>query len=125
MAQIGTWDDIFGDKPSEVQSIAEVLAGRIRAADPGCFEEARIGDRAVAFGIGPRKMLDGYAYLMPQSDRVNLGFYYGAALTDPERLMEGTGKSLRHIKVRDQGLAASNAVGSLIHAAIAERRAAS
>ena len=30
---------------------------------------------------------------------INLGFYQGAVLADPERLLEGTGKGLRHVKI--------------------------
>ena len=31
---------------------------------------------------------------------INLGFYQGAVLADPQRLLEGTGKGLRHAKIR-------------------------
>jgi len=33
-----------------------------------------------------------------QSSHVNLQFFYGAHLSNPEGLLEGTGKDLRHIK---------------------------
>lgn len=33
-------------------------------------------------------------------NHVNLGFYYGTNLYDPSGLLEGTGKSLRHVKIR-------------------------
>jgi hypothetical protein len=33
------------------------------------------------------------------SDHVNVSFMQGAALRDPEKLLEGTGKGMRHIKV--------------------------
>ena len=121
-AQIGTWDDIFGRHPVEVQAIATTLRDVIRRADPDAFEEARTGDNAYHFGAGPRKMADGYAYLMPQKDRINLGFYQGADLPDPDGLLEGTGKSLRHVKIRTLMDARSNAIVALIAAAIAQRR---
>lgn len=38
-------------------------------------------------------------YLAPTADRVNFGFFRGADLDDPEHLLEGTGKKLRHVKV--------------------------
>jgi hypothetical protein len=37
---------------------------------------------------------------MPMRGYVNLGFYQGALLVDPKRLLEGTGKGLRHVKIR-------------------------
>ena len=38
-------------------------------------------------------------YIAPIADRVNVGFFRGADLDDPDHLLEGTGKSLRHVKV--------------------------
>jgi len=31
---------------------------------------------------------------------VNVGFFQGAALPDPARLLQGTGKFMRHVKLR-------------------------
>jgi hypothetical protein len=31
---------------------------------------------------------------------VNVGFFHGAALPDPARLLQGTGKFMRHVKMR-------------------------
>lgn len=41
-------------------------------------------------------------YLADYSRHVNLGFYRGADLADPDGLLEGTGKSLRHVKLRSE-----------------------
>lgn len=37
---------------------------------------------------------------MPASKHVNLGFNYGAELPDPKKLLGGTGKLFRHIKIK-------------------------
>jgi len=37
--------------------------------------------------------------IYPASDHVNLSFAQGATLRDPKRLLEGTGKGIRHIKM--------------------------
>lgn len=39
-------------------------------------------------------------YVSAQSGYVNLGFYEGATLADPADLLEGTGKAMRHVKIR-------------------------
>ena len=39
-------------------------------------------------------------YLATTGDYANLGFFNGAALTDPQGRIEGTGKKMRHVKVR-------------------------
>ena len=38
-------------------------------------------------------------YIAPHKDYVRLGFFNGASMSDPDDLLEGTGKRLRHIKV--------------------------
>ena len=59
-------------------------------------ETVRLGDNAATYGVGPKKMTDGYAYIMPMRGYINLGFYQGAVLADPERLLAvGTGTGLR------------------------------
>ena len=46
-------------------------------------ETVRLGDNAATYGVGPKKMSDGYAYIMPMRGYINLGFYQGAMLADP------------------------------------------
>jgi len=41
-----------------------------------------------------------YCYIAPFKSYMNLGFLLGAELPDPDGLLEGTGKMLRHIKIR-------------------------
>jgi hypothetical protein len=78
--------------------------------------------RIASYGFGPKKMTEHYAYIGVQKAHVNLGFYYGAILPDADGLLEGTGKKLRHVKIRSLDFAESRAVRALLKAAIAERR---
>ena len=39
-------------------------------------------------------------YLFPAGNHVNLGFYNGTELRDPKKMLEGTGKNMKHIKIR-------------------------
>lgn len=41
-----------------------------------------------------------FAYVNVFTSHVNLGFFYGADLLDTTGLLEGTGKRMRHIKLR-------------------------
>lgn len=41
-----------------------------------------------------------FAYVNAFSAHANIGFYYGAELTDPVGLLEGAGKRMRHTKLR-------------------------
>ena len=39
-------------------------------------------------------------YAHPLDDRIDFGFFKGAQLKDPKKILEGSGKFLRHVKVR-------------------------
>ena len=67
-------------------------------------------------------MSEYFCYISAFKAYVNLGFYYGAVLPDPEGLMEGTGKNLRHIKITSVVAADQPAVRDLLEAALEERR---
>ncbi len=121
---IGTWGDVFSEASPEVVKMASALRDLIMMLHPASIEVARPGDKAVSFGFGQKKMSEAYVYLMPQRDRVNLGFYQGAKLVDPAHLLEGDGKALRHVKVRAIADVARAEIAGLISAAIAERRVA-
>ncbi|WP_407345853.1 hypothetical protein [Pengzhenrongella phosphoraccumulans] len=56
--------------------------------------------RIAGFGIGPKKMTEQFIWLAPHSKHVVLGFYYGAELPAPVGLLEGTGRVMRHVKIR-------------------------
>lgn len=40
-------------------------------------------------------------YIAPHTNYVRLGFFNGATMPDPNNLLEGTGKKLRHIKIHE------------------------
>jgi hypothetical protein len=44
-------------------------------------------------------MSEHFCYISASKDHANLGFYYGAELPDPEGLLGGTGKLLRHVRI--------------------------
>jgi hypothetical protein len=41
-----------------------------------------------------------FGYVAAFTAHVNVGFFYGAALNDPHLLLEGSGKRMRHVKLR-------------------------
>jgi hypothetical protein len=41
-----------------------------------------------------------FGYVNAFTSHVNVGFFHGTALTDPARLLQGTGKFMRHVKLR-------------------------
>jgi hypothetical protein len=58
-----------------------------------------------------------FAYVNAFSAHVNVGFFHGASLPDPAHLLQGSGKSMRHVKLRP-GVAPNDApLRTLIDAA--------
>lgn len=58
-----------------------------------------------------------FGYVNAFRDHVNVGFFCGAALADPDGLLEGTGKFMRHVKLKSGKSANSAALLELIEAA--------
>jgi hypothetical protein len=57
----------------------------------------RVYTVAIWFGFSG-KMKDMFCYIATNAGHVNLGFPRGASLPDPNRVLEGEGKAMRHIK---------------------------
>ena len=58
-----------------------------------------------------------FAYVNAFKAHVNVGFFRGAELHDPHRLLEGTGKFMRHVKLRPQRTVDATALKQLIETA--------
>ena len=56
---------------------------------------------AMNYGFSER-MKDQAVYIGVYGRHINLGFYRGAQMDDPEGVLEGGGKQLRHIKIKSQ-----------------------
>ena len=63
-----------------------------------------------------------FAYVNAFKAHVNVGFFRGAELADPVGLLEGTGKCMRHVKLRPARDIDATALTDLIESACAELR---
>src|SRR5580765_6352489 len=57
-----------------------------------------------------------FGYVNVFKAHVNVGFFNGALLRDPAGLLEGTGKNMRHVKLRPGSDVDSRALSTLIDA---------
>ena len=64
-----------------------------------------------------------FAYVNVFTSHVNVGFFQGAALPDPARLLQGTGRFMRHVKLRPETAMNAAALSRLIEAAYADIKA--
>jgi hypothetical protein len=61
-----------------------------------------------------------FAYVNAFKAHVNVGFFRGAEITDPDSLLEGTGKFMRHVKLAPNRHVDAAALVKLINAAYAD-----
>lgn len=64
-----------------------------------------------------------FGYVAAYRDHVNVGFFFGALLKDPARLLEGTGKRGRHVKLWPGREVDSAALANLVDAAYVDIKA--
>jgi hypothetical protein len=63
-----------------------------------------------------------FAYVNAFKAHVNVGFFRGAELSDPNGLLEGTGKFMRHVKLRPERNVDSTALLKLIKTAYTDMK---
>src|ERR1017187_8200227 len=61
-----------------------------------------------------------FGYVNVFTSHVNVGFFQGAALPDPARLLQGAGKFMRHVKLRPGTATNAAALSMLIDAAYSD-----
>jgi hypothetical protein len=64
-----------------------------------------------------------FGYVNVFTAHVNVGFFHGAALPDPARLLQGAGKFMRHVKLRPGEATNATALTGLIEAAYSHIKA--
>jgi hypothetical protein len=64
-----------------------------------------------------------FGYVNVFTSHVNAGFFHGAALPDPANLLQGTGKFMRHVKLRPGMAADPAALSRLIDQAYSDIKA--
>lgn len=64
-----------------------------------------------------------FGYVNVFTSHVNVGFFQGSALPDPARLLQGTGKFMRHVKLKPGAAVDTEALSRLIEAAYADIKA--
>ena len=117
----GTFEQAIAETSAAVQAIARELRKLIAEVYSEAVEVPWPKQQITGYGVGPKKMSEHFCYIGAHKDYANLGFYYGANLPDPDGLLEGTGKKLRHVKVRSLESAGRPALRRLVQAALAER----
>jgi hypothetical protein len=100
--------------PGELGAIAHHWWKRMRNAGDEVRELLHDGCPVACLGDAP------FAYVNVFTAHVNVGLFQGASLPDPAHLLQGSGKFMRHIKLRPGTPTDAAAIASLIEAAYSD-----
>ena len=101
-------------EPADLRSIAQKWFARMRRCGADVRELMHDGCPVACVDDVP------FAYVSTFKSHVNVGFWYGAMLADPARLLEGSGKRMRHVKLTPGRELDDAALAELIDAAYAD-----
>ena len=106
------WIDLYVDaKPAELRDVAEKLRKLVKKTVKGTKESVNPWKIPTFESNGPMCFFTVGKY------HVTFGFLRGTSLPDPAGLLEGTGKNLRHVKLRTAEDVSTPALKKLIEAA--------
>ena len=106
--EVGAW---FSARDDEMRRLVQPWFDRMRGCGPGVRELLHDGHPTACVGEAAFGYVDGFRL------HGNVGFFFGAALDDPAGLLEGSGKRMRHVKLRWGEPVNAAALGELIVAA--------
>ncbi len=117
----GGFEETLAGSDPRVRDLATRARALIRSVMPDVVEVPWPRQRVVGYGVGPRKMSEHFCYLAIHKAHVNLGFNYGSELPDPEGLLQGSGKLLRHTKINTPEDLSNPALRQLLEVASTHR----
>jgi hypothetical protein len=112
--QIDQW---FASRRPELGAIARDWFAQMRACGEDVTELLHDGHPTACVGDAA------FGYVNVFTAHVNVGFFHGASLTDPSRLLQGTGRFMRHVKIRPEEPADVPSLEALIRAAYLDIKA--
>jgi len=107
-----THDEYLRDKNLGLQEVVAHLRALVKKSVPKVKEGVNPWHVPIFESNGP------ICYYMAGKNHITLGFIRGTSLPDPQGLLEGTGKNLRHVKIKTvEDLKYSGLIGLLKSAA--------
>jgi len=102
-----------------IATLAKAVLGKMRKRLPGALELVYDNYNALAIGFGPSERASEAILSIALYPRwVTLFFLHGANIQDPEKLLKGSGKRVRHIVLKDASALDEPAVQALIAQAL-------
>src|SRR3984893_10925919 len=82
------------DENSQLQRVVRELSTLVKETVPTSKQTVN------AWGVPTFEAKNPFCSYMVGKNHVTFGFHFGTSLQDPEGLLEGTGKNIRHVKLR-------------------------
>ena len=108
MKAYATFAKYVADQSPKHQTVIRALRRLVKRVAPHLEESVKWGNGCWLNGKVP------VAYVYSAPDHVQFGFFGGAALKDPGRLLQGQGKFVRHIKVAPSTVIDDKALAALL-----------
>ncbi len=109
-------EDWMNEHPGELGAIARHWFDVMRACGDDVRELIHDGHPTACVGEAA------FGYVNAFTAHVNVGFFRGAELADPAHLLEGTGKYMRHVKLRAESDIDNKALITLIETAYTDMK---
>lgn len=109
--------DAWFKSGDELRRMAKSWFEQMRGCGADVRETLNDGHPNACVGDAP------FGYVAAFKAHVNVGFFYGMALDDPQGLLEGSGKRMRHVKLHWGKPVNEAALGALIAASYRDIRA--
>src|SRR5262245_34612187 len=116
MKSYETFDLYLADQPAKNQRLIRAIRRFVNDTAPGLIESVKWGNGCWLKGAEP------VVYVYSDKEWVQLGFFRGASLKDPKKLLEGKGEYVRHIKVRKTTDIDPKTFGTLVRQAVRASR---
>ena len=110
-------DAWMNERRSELGAIARRWFEELRKCGDEVRERLHDGCPTACLGDAP------FGYVNVFTSHVNVGFFHGNALPDPARLLQGSGKFMRHVKLIPGTAVNATALSKLIDAAYSDIKA--
>jgi hypothetical protein len=106
-----------------ITALALAVRALVLGEAPGAIELIYDAYNAVSAGYSfTGRPSDSFIHIAAYAHWVNLGFNRGAELEDPDGVLQGSGRQVRHIRISDPADLRNPAVRSFVRAAIARAR---
>lgn len=93
MKAYGSFDEWKRDQSPRNQRLVSALSALVKRTAPEFTPIVKWGQGSWTLDGAPK------VYIHAEPDHVQCGFYAGSTLKDPEKLLVGKGKYVRHVKV--------------------------